>query len=184
MYEIKPNTIPWTKFRLLKIDDYQGTPPQRIIKDGTEKEVAKTVCKMDPRVLPSPCSKTEYVINYEIFALFICSKSYMVKDLEKDKQIRLLKHEQGHFDICEEHCRILRKKLEQEIKGKKFLLEGNSQKEKKLNVNKKAKILFNFTITESKKSQKTHELYDKETHHGMIRDKQEEYNERFAELRK
>jgi len=183
VYEIKPNTIPWTKFRLLEIDDFQGTPPQKIIKDGTEKDVAKTVCSIDPRALPSPCSETEYIINYEIFTLFHCSKSYMVKDLDRDKEIRVLKHEQGHFDICEEHCRILRKKLEREIKGKKFLLEGNSVKEQKLNADKKAKTLWDFAVAENKKCQKTHELYDEETHHGMNRGKQEEYNKRFAKLR-
>ncbi|MCH7649103.1 MAG: hypothetical protein IIA83_10910 [Thaumarchaeota archaeon] len=183
MYEIKSDTIPWTKFRLLVMDDFKLEPPQ-ISKIGTEKITANTVCSIDPRILPTPCSETEYIINYEIFALFHCSKSFLRKYLGEDNpHHKILRHEQGHFDICEEHCRHLRKKLELEIKGKKFLFEGDTEKEKKLNADKNAKIIFDLAITENVKCKKTGELYDEETHHGVNRDKQTKYDERFDKLR-
>ncbi len=89
--------------------------------------------------------------------------SYYIK---KDKSPELLKHEQGHFDICEIFARKFRKKL----KATTFNQKSAGSETEKI-YRQVLKALRKFQI-----------LYDKETKHSTDLAMQEKWNIKIAEM--
>lgn len=99
-------------------------------------------------------------IYYSVYALFNKSKSWC-----KGKSEELLEHEQLHFDIAELTARKVRRAVEQMQRD-----DVDDLKTFNKNINK---ILL--------KSNDLDAQYDKDTFHGLIHEKQQEWEEKVAE---
>ena len=179
IYWRKNYFLDWTDFRKSseipsKLSAYPGCCTSAIVIEPTNKFVNK--------------SKTKFkIINIKTHAIFIKEKSWQQPHVERAssaKKQKLLKHEQGHFDLCEDRSRRLKKIVEEKIRGKKFSCKGKTVEELEKNATKAAeriiqKIRNKFNknyILEQKK-------YDKLTNHGINDRMQEQYNKRFEKLR-
>ena len=89
--------------------------------------------------------------------------SYYIK---KDKSPKLLKHEQGHFDICEIFARKFRKQLQATTFNPK---SAGSKTEK----------IYRQTLKDLRKFQM---LYDKETNHSIDTAMQAKWNMKIAKI--
>lgn len=147
--------IEWTANRKLTWEDFKGTP-KSISNTNT---AAQTYCGFD--------FQTNYVTiltKTKIFVTttFTCNLSWVRPD--QKNRTDLLKHEQGHFDLCEVYARQLRKKLQ----------------EKKLtvfNLNPDANIIFKDVYASYLDRQ---ELYEKETNYGLDKQKQSDWTKEIS----
>ncbi|MDB5221447.1 MAG: hypothetical protein JWN83_114 [Chitinophagaceae bacterium] len=142
--------IEWTKNRKLTWEDFKGTPKSTL----NPEVAAQTYCGFGFQ-----SNYVNILTKTKIFVTntFNCNLSWVRPD-QKDRA-DLLEHEQGHFDLCEVYARQLRKKLQ----------------EKKLtvfNINPDADIIFKDTYALYLDRQ---ELYEKETSHGLNRQRQIEW---------
>jgi len=112
----------------------------------------------------------QYSIKMENKTLFFVVRAFADKEnsfyIKKNKSDRLLKHEQGHFDICEIFARKLRKQL---------MVKTFKQK----SLSSDAEEIYNQTIKEMNKFQ---HLYDKETNHSIDTIMQNKWNTKIAEM--
>ncbi|MCU7613560.1 DUF922 domain-containing Zn-dependent protease [Chryseobacterium sp. GMJ5] len=117
--------------------------------------VAYTHCGWEYSVLTSSDMKAPVKIEFE--TIFNEDKSW--KD---DKRINdyILLHEQKHFDIAELHARKLRKEV-----AEKVITNADYKKYFKDIYNKISEEYRNFQVS-----------YDRETDHGMNKEKQNQYN--------
>ena len=127
---------------------------------GNPDIVAYTHCGWEYSVITS--SNLKVPVKVDIQTIFNEDKSW--KD---DKRINdyILIHEQKHFDIAEIHARKLRKELAEKIK--------NTADFKKY---------FNSIYSKISSEYKNYQAeYDRETKHGMNKEKQSEYNVKISE---
>lgn len=101
--------------------------------------------------------------SVEIRAIVIPKNSWAMSEFKDNYG---LKHEQGHFDITEIYARLFRKKL---LEQKRFTLKN--YRKKCIYIGSKINEMFNSE----------QDLYDKETNHSIIREKQEEWNKKIAD---
>lgn len=122
--------------------------------------VAYTHCGWEYSVITS--SDPKVPVKIHIQTIFNEDKSW--KD---DKRINdyVLVHEQKHFDIAEIHARKLRKEVAARIKNTS-------------DFNKYFKSIYAKISSEYKNYQAA---YDRDTSHGMNKEKQSEYNSRIAD---
>ena len=107
---------------------------------------------------------SEGKITLDISTYFDPSKSWKKKKAGTDA---LLRHEQNHFDISEVYARMLVKKLKElELTNPKTAFQVITRE-------------YNKSNTES--ARKSVE-YDKETNHGIIPEKQEEWNQKVKKM--
>ncbi|MET3036770.1 DUF922 domain-containing protein [Chryseobacterium sp. NRRL B-14859] len=121
---------------------------------------AYTNCGWEYSVVKSTNPKSPVTI--EIKAVFYEDKSW--KDISKINDYILL-HEQKHFDIAEVFVRKFRKIVAEKIKT-----SGDYDRMFKTIYDEISDSYKNFQIS-----------YDKDTHHGMNKEKQEEYNSIISE---
>lgn len=142
--------IDWTANRKLTWEDFKGSPESvSNLNIG-----AQTYCGFG--------FQTNYVTVFTKAKIFVrntftCNLSWVRPD-QRDRA-DLLEHEQGHFDLCEVYARQLREKLQ----------------EKRLtvfNLNTEANAIFQDVYALYLDRQ---ELYEKETNHGLDRQKQIEW---------
>ena len=148
--------ITWSKDRKLIWHDFKGTKKPV---DGTD-VAAVTRCgiSMSTNRVSGHNKPTFYVQ-----ATFYCNESWYRKDMPMTDEI--LKHEQGHFDLCEIYARQLRKKL-------------NSANLNASNLSKEANAIFNKVNDQYVERQK---VYDKETNHGQEHSVQAKWNRAIVE---
>jgi len=146
-----PDRILWQPGYKLQWKDFKGKP------DNNAKWKATTICEIKAEFPFSETSNKYYAI---VKCYFIKSKSWV----KKDPTDYLLNHEQMHFDMGEVFCRKMRKEFsEKTFSNNVFAKE--SQK------------IYEKTMKDYAKEQ---ELYDKETNHSLIKEKQEEWNQKIA----
>lgn len=148
--EEKNDTIHWSSTRKLTWDDFKG----EIDNNSEYKAITTTNLKTKSNVF------TNYLVDYELYCVFEKNKSWT-----KSKTISLLKHEQIHFDISELVMRKMRKK---------FLAHNFSSLD---NVNVMIERIFQEAVIERRS---INSMYDEETEHGTIADKQKEWEIKIA----
>ncbi|HRH66252.1 MAG TPA: hypothetical protein PLU53_08145, partial [Bacteroidia bacterium] len=147
--EGKKDTVRWSEAYRLNWEDFKSPV------DRNSPFSAQSHCLFDYKAVPS-FNNQVMVLTISLFACFAKKSSWVQAD---KKQESLLAHEQLHFDICELYIRQLRKK----ISGIKLdILEADNQ----------LKVLFEEAW---KGYQEAQNLYDEETEHGIIADKQESW---------
>jgi len=142
--------IEWSPNRKLTWEDFKGSPKSM----SNPNIAAQTFCGFGFQTnYVTVLTKTKIFVT----TTFTCNLSWVRSD--QKNRADLLEHEQGHFDLCEVYARQLRKKLQEE-------------KLTVFNLNTDANIIFKNIYTLYLDRQ---ELYEKETRHGLEKQKQNEW---------
>ena len=128
-------------------------------------------------------TKNKYKIKInkiEVFSFFNTKKSWLRRrDATKEENLyKLLKHEQGHFDLAEECARKINLQMNK-FSGKSYSCKS-TQKEKAIDEIKQ--MLDKKFKAYALVLKKAHKQYDEDTNHGTIEFMQNKYNTKFAEL--
>lgn len=149
--EIDTNVIEWSAARKLNWQDFQGKVP------AIAREAALSQCGFG--YATNSVTKRE-TLEVKVSARFYRNESWSRADKQS---IRLLQHEQRHFDLCELYAR----KLRQNTASNHYT--GADMK--------KVDKLYDALMAELNKMQ---QQYDDETTHGLNTDKQNEWNDKIA----
>lgn len=149
--EEKNDTIHWSSIRKLTWNDFNGKP------DNKSEYKAMTFSKVE---IKHESFDNHFIIN--IISVFSCPLSWS-KNTESS---RLLKHEQLHFDITEIAARYIRKEFIQHDITDISILSSSLQ-----DIYNKYNRIFRDSINS---------MYDEETEHGTIADKQREWEIKIA----
>jgi len=144
--------IIWSADYRLKWEDFQGKPDLKYEGDALTSSGIIYECEYK-----SESNK----FKFNIICYFDKKKSWVKKDKNTDY---LLNHEQVHFDITEVFARRLKKEL-----GERTFTTANVKREVSAIYNR---IMKEWTAEEN--------LYDKETKHSKIKEKQKEWNLKVA----
>jgi hypothetical protein len=141
--------IIWSPGRKLIWDDFKGTP----VLYSKDNIAAATNCTFS-----FESNRVTMFKKVKIYTktAFDCTLSWVRPD--QIGRVDLLEHEQTHFDLCEVYARMLRKRIEEQKVTAFNLYEAN--------------IVFKEV---SELYSDRQELYDKETNHGLSREKQIEW---------
>ena len=148
--------INWKEDQKLGWDNFKSSVNRKSNPDV----VAYTHCGWEYSVVKSTNPKSPVTI--EISTIFNEDRSW--KDVKRINDYVLL-HEQKHFDIAEIFARKLRKEVSEKIKT-----SGD--------YDKVFKTIYNTISTDYRNYQIS---YDKDTQHGMNKEKQAEYNAAISE---
>jgi len=117
------------------------------------------------------------------FAFFIPKESHYPQRILVGPE-DLLKHEQGHFDLCEEFARHLKEEIEREVSGKIYPVTGRDDDDRQDYGNELAsKIIRKIYDVIKTRELEEQKKYDDDTKHGTIPAKQKKWNSRFSKLR-
>lgn len=143
----------WSEDRELRRDDFRKAPPPN------QKFNAQSWVALD---ISATCVAGRFF--YDVSAIFNCDSSWVkqVKGVEK-----LLRHEQGHFDLAEISARELRKAFSE---LNEFCGDLDEMK-RKVNV---------FATYNRMKLNTEQSRYDAETRHGSDSKKQKRWEEKIA----
>jgi len=121
------------------------------------------------------------VVRIWVTALFDPQGSWIrPKALGELNLPKLIKHEQGHFDLAEKHARRFERKLKRQFQNKTFSFNKNSVSEPVEELKNIIQIQFEILHEELEQA---HIDYDKITKHGTISNEQEKLDVGFAQLR-
>lgn len=176
--------IIWKKDRLLRWGDFKGIPDP-----SKEQATAESGVGMDENheleYIQTSYKRKFKFKKFVVEACFVPSKSWVKNDriLESDHSI-ILKHEQGHFDICEKYARILQERLNAELLNKSYSIKGKNETEIKKNAEEFADEKVSRIMNEVKKEWQDEQMqYEHDTENGRKLDIQKEYDLRFSSLR-
>ena len=93
---------------------------------------------------------------------------------------KLLKHEQGHFDLAERSARRFERRLKNKFQNKTFSYNKNLVSDPVVEIRYSIQMEFEILNEEVEQG---HKNYDKLTNHGLILKEQEKFDTRFAQLR-
>ncbi len=97
----------------------------------------------------------------------------------------LLNHEQGHFDLAQSLLPEITANILSEFKNKRFLTRGQNEEQRKQFAREDSGLMISKELENwSTKLQEKRKIYDDETEFGTNLNKQQEYDEQFAEMRK
>ncbi len=174
--------IPWSKDYQLSWNDFQGIPPEgHRMNACAHTWIHYTFLH---NIIENSTHTEFYFSNVSVKAYFRVLDSW-ARDKVFEHDEKILRHEQGHFDIAEEHARKVQKIMEEELLGKTFAFN-------KTEVSKKQIIELQFPQEKINKIWNDQDggewygldlLYDAETGGGWNFEIQEQYNERFNTLR-
>lgn len=145
------NVIEWTAARKLNWNDFKANAPH------TTREAALSNCGFG---YSSNKAYHYEIINITVLARFYSNRSWVRTDR---KSVRLLQHEQRHFDLCELYARKFRQKLA------KRTWTGDD-------IDKIDRIYQRYFHELDEQQLK----YDKETIHSLDTKKQNEWNDAIA----
>jgi len=138
------DTVVWRPDVPLKRSDYKGKPTGKLAGGAYTALLIYT-------------KEEDAQINFVVEAIFVRKKSFI-----RDSSEYIMKHEQGHFDLCELYARKLREKI------------SNTNFLKVKNIKEKIQSLYNETIRDLRKE---NEMYDEDTEHSQNMVKQTKWNE-------
>lgn len=153
---LQAQKIVWNEDRKLSWDDFKSKTNNL----GGSTVVAYTHCGWEYSAVTS--SDPKIPVKIDIETIFNIDKSW--KDVKRINDYVLL-HEQKHFDIAEIFARKFRKEVSEKVK--------TTPDFKKYFKGIYAKISSDYRNFQN--------AYDRETEHGMNKEKQAEYNTRISE---
>lgn len=175
----KPNTISWSKERLLNWSDFQAEFNPASYED------AHSVIKFHYTWTVNSDSLGNqirfFIENIDLTVEFHPLLSWVRSSQATDA---LLKHEQGHFDLAESLKPEIVKQIHSAFEGRKFLTRGQHPEQQKQFAREDSGLMIAKEIEKWEKylSEKQEE-YDQLTDFGQILAKQHECNEQFKKLR-
>lgn len=149
--------LPWSATQLLSWSDFQGPPPA----DGDEN--ARTVYNLS---FESRCRGEQF--TYKVTALFFPADSWVKPQVLADgvEKVRVLEHEQTHFNLTEVYARRMRRYFA-------GLYNPCGQTEAAING-----AVDRFAREEGEAQQR----YETETNHGLISNRQLAWNRDVNEM--
>ena len=176
--------IPWSKDFILEWGDYKGVPVQ----NSNQKAWTHTWIDYSKELefIKKLPTKTKFRFkNIKVTAYFRQSISWVKQEqLSLPNQATILKHEQGHLDLAEEHAKKVESRMKKEFMGKRFISKGNSEQEQIADAERIADNLLKQICDEMNAEWHSFEdQYDKETAHGLRVGVQRSYDEKFDLLR-
>ncbi|MGB6464163.1 MAG: hypothetical protein WBF38_08085 [Nitrosotalea sp.] len=169
----------WNKDHLITWDDFQGETKQ------SSTHYAQTANKIQYNwKIEFRTDKAKFrFLDFEVKAIFVKSQSWKQKFTAYYPE-KVLKHEQGHFDIAEEFSRRFKEILTTELMNKtfSFKMKGNETYENSANAEAKKIVDRVYEKVETEYNNEHHK-YDDETKHGTDLRHQEKYDQRFDKLR-
>jgi len=172
----------WNQRRLTG-DDFQGP-----IENANE-TIARTYATMqldwNEKIFQDGLSYNFKIENIKTDSIFGRKKSWAKPEFyeNNERHSRMLKHEQGHFDLCEECTRQLRDKV-MHLEGQDFTCEGDNEEERKEFAHKEAtKIMEEIYNPESQRHTNLQREYEEQTNHGWNIEQQNIWDARFQQLR-
>jgi len=173
--------IPWSNTIKLTWDDFQG------VVDHSKNYRVESMIQVDYKWHFDYDKSNGFKIKFTKFPVsvyFDKSASWAMKEtITSEESERLLKHELGHFDLGRIWGQILKERLEEELFGKLFDCEGNTEEEKKAYADNLARELV--TKIHDKwdlEYDDKHDNYDKKTRHADIPNVQAKYDAEFDKL--
>jgi len=171
--------ITWTRDYCLVWEDFQGAT------DYDVNKTAFTTWKLESysevEVTNSAQSNFKFT-EIDVVAFFDINKSWLKPvNLTSSQSLKLLRHEQGHFDLGEEHARFIENNMKESLMNKIFPFEKFSENLKS-DAEKSAKKLTK-EIFDQYFNRQIDEKYDKQTGNGTKWKEQIDYNLRFDKLR-
>ena len=169
--------------RELTKDDFHGP-----IEDVQE-TIARTYTTMqldwDEKIFQKESSFHFRIENIRTDAIFGRKKSWAKPEFYEnhERHSGMLKHEQGHFDLCEECIRQLRDKV-MHLEGQDFTCEGdNEEVRKELDHKEATRIMEEIYNPETQRHSNLQREYEEQTNHGWYIDQQNIWDARFQKLR-
>lgn len=177
--------INWSKDEPLTWDDFQGKVDNNSPHDAVSSIRYWGTFSAIPNDSEKP-TKFQFT-EFTLTAQFQKNSSWVKKQEIQSKEIsqKLLKHEQGHFDLAEELKPDILRRVNSVLKGRSYSVRGDDEENMKINAQEDGNSLFMKQVEKWKKEifDKEGEKYDDETNHGTILTKQNEYDVRFNKLR-
>jgi hypothetical protein len=106
-----------------------------------------------------PDHATAYLTRFNTYARLFSDKSWIKEPMD----LRLLAHEQGHFDISEINARRAREKIKKLMADKKLVGHGRDERSAIADLDKKIQDQMQ-TIFDEERTEQTE--YDRATNHG------------------
>lgn len=174
------NLIPWAKGYCLSWDVFRGSVDVNDTFDA--RTYTETMQYFD--IKPVTSSETEFEFSkIKIIPYFVTNTSWVKKSVDTTKDYVLLRHEQGHFDVAQEHASNAESKIKAELMGKRFPFEPQTDNRTN-DARTQAQILLNNAWSKIyPELNQTNAKYDNETNHGKIISIQNKYNNKFDKLR-
>ena len=178
-----PNVIIWNEKRPLSWEDYQGKADSLIPHSAMTANSVFADCKA--KLILTKTKVKFQITDIQVHAYMIKSMSWVKQELVNQQgSERILKHEQGHFDITEIFVRKLMRKMEMET-TKKHTCKGKTPQEQQAFAEKESqRILQEITDEISSERAKFNNKYESEKNHGMNIAIQKMYDEKIAKLLK
>jgi len=176
------NLIFWNVNQFLEWVNFKGEPNYQ-----KEEETAESGVGFEPdySIDYDDGTREFSFVEFNFKAYFDPQRSWVKKEkITPELRMRVLKHEQGHFDITEKFTRKLNQKLREDSDSKIFLIKGKTLNERKKRADKEdgeyvTKILLDIT----KEWQDYQEDYETKTDGGREFEIQECYDLEFEKLR-
>lgn len=144
----------WTEDRKLAWDDFKGGVPGR----ATQKTAAETSCGI---AIETNTVRGNNPVRIYVFNTFVTDASWVRPE---HMTAAILKHEQGHFDICELYTRKMRERFST------AKLDFN-------NMQQLIREIYNSVMTDYAKRQQE---YEAATQHGVVDEAQAKWSEQIA----
>ena len=173
------NAIPWSKDYFLDWSDFQAEFNPAALED-----VHSIIKYRYTWIVNSESDGNQirfFIENIDLIAEFYPLLSWV---RHSEATPKLLKHEQGHFDLAE----LLRPKITKQIQSvfdeKKFPTRGQNQERQKQFAREDSGLMIAKELERLEKYLfEKQEEYDKQTNYGQIMEKQQEYDNMFKKLR-
>ena len=186
---MNPNNIIWSEDYLLSWDDFQGIP-----KDTAE-TIEKSIKAMSRtgfnfrlynKVITNKQRKKFKIEKVVVIATFNKKNSWVKRDqIALGQENVLLKHEQGHFDLTQSFVSEAKHRIETFVKNKSYSIKENNNGDlEKIADKQSIKITKPVTDKIYHDWKQLQDKYDDETKHGVVVEKQKEYNQKFVLLRR
>jgi len=173
------NTISWRKDYFLNWNDFQAESNTSAFEDVHSTIKFRYTWTVNSENIDNQINF--FIENIVLIAEFYPSLSWVRSSQASPK---LLKHEQGHFDLVEVNRNQITLQIQTLFDNKKFPTRGQNQEQQKQFARKDSGLLIANQIEKWEQYiMKKHEEYDAQTNYGQISEKQQEYDNLFDKLR-
>lgn len=175
----KPNTISWSKERLLNWSDFQAESNPASYEDAHSVIKFHYTWTVNSDSIGSQIRF--FIENIDLTVEFHPLLSWVrLSHATSD----LLKHEQGHFDLAQSLKPEIVKQIYSVFEGRKFPTRGQHPEQQKQFAREDSGLMIANEVEKWEKYLcEKQEEYDQLTDFGQISAKQQEYNEQFKKLR-
>ena len=175
----KDDALLWSRNYFLNWSDFQADSNPSAFEDSSSEIKFHYTWTVDSEM---ENGKVYYEIkNIHLSTYFLRHLSWVRRG---QNSLNLLKHEQGHFDLAELSRFGIEEHVQNSFHNKKFLSRGKNDEEQKQSAREDSGMMISKELEKwNLYLSKKREEYDRETEFGLNIKSQQEYDNKFAELR-